>query len=78
MHQLTIDGLNYGVLLAANHHLLFKVFHTQRLECVEDALPTALPVSNHIVFGRLRFDHKLHIAIAVRLLSVRREKVGPT
>ena len=78
VHQLTVDRLNNRVLFAANQNLLSQILGSQRLKRIEDALPTLLPVGEYIVLAGLRLNHKLHIAIAIGLLAVGRQKVGPT
>ena len=78
MHQLTVDGLDDCVFLAAYRHFLFKVFWSKRTNGIENTLPSSLPVSDDIRPRRLRANNKLHIAVAIGLLSIGCQEVSPT
>src|SRR5215208_2415163 len=63
MRQLAIDCLHDCVFLAANRDLLFEIFGTQRFQRIKHGFPTAFPVGEHVIFTRVRFNQKLHVAM---------------
>ncbi len=77
MRELSIDRLNYRVILAANCDRAHQVFGFQWLDGRERARPTFLPIREHVVSRRARQHFKFHVAIEFRLLAVGGQKVGP-
>ena len=77
VRDLPIDGLNHGVILAADPDCAHQVFRLERLDGIKDAFPTLIPVSDHLVFRRPGEHHKFDIAIALRFLAVSGKKIGP-
>src|SRR5262249_15359833 len=77
MHELAIDRLHYGVLFAADIHLLLQIIDLQRVERVKHALPATFPKSAYVVFRRFGDDNKFIVAVAIRFLTVSGEEIGP-
>src|SRR6266700_2405690 len=76
MRDLPVDGLHDGVRLGANGNLSTQVVIAQRRERVENIFPSALP-HFHQCGACFRRILEFRVAIAVRLLSVSRQKIRP-
>src|SRR6266700_3848513 len=76
MRDLPVDGLHDGVRLGADRNISNQVFIAQRRERVEQMLPAAFP-HFHQCGACFRRILEFRVAIAVRLLSVSRQKIRP-
>src|SRR5437899_3206504 len=76
MRDLPVDGLHDGVWLGANGNLSTQIFVAQRRERVENMFPSAFP-RFHQCGACFRCILEFRVAIAVRLLSVSRQKIRP-
>ena len=77
VRELTIDGLHDRVILAANSDGAHQIVRRQRPNRVERAAPTLFPISEQVVLRGFRQHHEFHVAIALGLLAVSREKICP-
>jgi len=76
VRDLTIDGLQHGMRLAANRDRAHQVFGFERFDRGEDEVPALLPQLHHVGASCCGADFEFRIAKAVRLLTVRCQKIG--
>src|ERR1700687_1881450 len=75
--HLPVDGLHYGMRLAANRNRAVHVGLTERFDRGEQLIPALLP-KFHESSARSWRVFELAITIPIRLLAIASEKIHPT
>src|SRR5881275_3187614 len=76
VRELSVDGLDDCVRLAAYENLARQVFAFQRRERVEESAPARLPLLRDCA-SVFAFHEEFRVAVSVGLLAVGRQKIRP-